>query len=92
MFNPNAILLPSGDHAGLETTSEPVVNCVRLEPSMFMVTKLLPPSRVTNASCVPSGDPNRTQSEHFPKEKTAIFLQQLIFPQSAKLARLSNKR
>ena len=46
----------------------------------------------TGSFHITRSDPNRTQSEHFPKEKTATFLQQLIFPQSAKLARLSNKR
>lgn len=36
-------------------------------------------------------EPDKTQSELIPKFKTAIFLQQLTFPQSANLVRLSNK-
>jgi len=39
-----------------------------------------------------SGEPDKTQSEHPPQYQTAFFLQQLTFPQSAILARLSNKR
>ena len=38
------------------------------------------------------GEPDKTQSEHPPQYQTAFFLQQLTFPQSAILARLSNKR
>ncbi len=38
-----------------------------------------------------NGEPDKTQSELPPKYKTAIFLQQLIFPQHAHLVRLSNK-
>lgn len=36
-------------------------------------------------------EPDKTQSEPIPQYKTAIFLQQLTFPQSANLVRLSNK-
>ncbi len=36
-------------------------------------------------------EPDKTQSEPIPQYKTAFFLQQLTFPQSANLARLSNK-
>ena len=44
------------------------------------------------SSLISLGEPDKTQSEHPPQYKTAFFLQQLIFPQSAILARLSNKR
>lgn len=49
----------------------------------------------STAACslqVSSGTLDKTQSEHLPQHKTAHFLQQLIFPQSANLLRLSNKR
>jgi hypothetical protein len=36
-------------------------------------------------------EPDKSQSEPSPKYKTALFLQQLIFPQNANLVRLSNK-
>jgi hypothetical protein len=39
-----------------------------------------------------SVEPDKTQSEHLPQYQTAFFLQQLTFPQSVILARLSNKR
>src|SRR5690606_9154977 len=45
----------------------------------------------TCSSKVLECDPDKTQSEHFPRYATALFLQQLIFPQSAMLARLSHK-
>jgi hypothetical protein len=39
-----------------------------------------------------SVEPDKTQSEHLPQYQTALFFQQLTFPQSVILARLSNKR
>jgi DNA invertase Pin-like site-specific DNA recombinase len=45
----------------------------------------------TCSSKVLECEPDKTQSELHPKYKTAIFLQQLIFPQNAHLVRLSNK-
>lgn len=46
----------------------------------------------TGSFHITRSEPDKTQSEHPPQYKTAFFLQQLIFPQSAILARLSNKR
>ena len=36
-------------------------------------------------------DPGKSYSEHFPPEETAVFLQQLMFPQRKQVMRFSNR-